>query len=891
VPDGCATILALLTLLLGVPSPGAGAAPHQDWRDYVRAPHSRVVTPVAALDTAPGVRDADAALQPGRGAARLERGQDGDAPFLDLDFGQVVVGHLEIGFARASTPAPGVRVAFSESRRYLGPRSDFSRSDVAVRGVPGSGTNDLVPPAGGGAWVDRAGCQFAGGDHGQICADGIRAFRYVRISLGVAPGDESRAAPVGWAEIDYVRLNFTAFLGTPDTYRGRFLSSDEELNRLWYAAVYTNDLTHSIFDRDDVDPREGGAWSPGLQGRPVLLDGAKRDRAPWAGDLAVQAPTEFVSHADPAPVANVLIDLAAHQRADGYLPPSPFQGYGGLLFDYPAWWILALHEYALYTGDLALVARLWPALVRVLDGWVPSVTDGEGLLVKGVATGTADYGDYASPPREGVVTYYNALYARALQAGAALADAGGDAAVADGWRARADRLAAAIDARLWDPAVGAYLDATSGPLLHPQDGNAHAILAGVPRPGRADAALDYLATANRRPWGNAFVDGDGWFPGASGRVYPFVSYPEVLARFAVGRDAEALEQLRRTWGWMLDRDPGTTFWEAIGPDGDFASYGGAYASLAHGWSSGAAPALTNRLLGVAPTAPGFARYEFVPHPGDVAWAEGRVPTPGGAIDAAWERSADGGGFTLRIAAPAGTSGRISVPTFGRPIAVTLDGRAVWDGAAPAGGGAAYTDGHYVYLEDLPPGAHVIASVPASERREGRCFAATGFCVQGRFLAYWQANGGLARNGYPLTAERVEVLEDGRAYTVQYFERVRLEYHPENPFPYDVLLGQFGRRIRPPDPASTPIPGQVFFAATGHNLGGRFLEYWTANGGLAQFGFPLGEQRTEQLEDGNSYTVQYFERARLEYHPENPFPYDVLLGQFGRRILGEVDAKR
>ena len=33
-------------------------------------------------------------------------------------------------------------------------------------------------------------------------------------------------------------------------------------------------------------------------------------------------------------------------------------------------------------------------------------------------------------------------------------------------------------------------------------------------------------------------------------------------------------------------------------------------------------------------------------------------------------------------------------------------------------------------------------------------------------------------------------------------------------------------------------------------------------------------------------MQYFERARFEHHPENQPPYDILLGQFGRRILGE-----
>src|SRR5690348_8496662 len=86
------------------------------------------------------------------------------------------------------------------------------------------------------------------------------------------------------------------------------------------------------------------------------------------------------------------------------------------------------------------------------------------------------------------------------------------------------------------------------------------------------------------------------------------------------------------------------------------------------------------------------------------------------------------------------------------------------------------------------------ALPARAAAAEQCFQETGFCIQGRFLDYWVANGGLARNGFPIGPENREVLEDGKEYTVQYFERVRLEYHPENAAPYDVLLGQFGRRV-------------------------------------------------------------------------------------------------
>jgi hypothetical protein len=89
----------------------------------------------------------------------------------------------------------------------------------------------------------------------------------------------------------------------------------------------------------------------------------------------------------------------------------------------------------------------------------------------------------------------------------------------------------------------------------------------------------------------------------------------------------------------------------------------------------------------------------------------------------------------------------------------------------------------------------------------RCFPETGFCVKERFFDYWRAHGldlgdegisereSLALFGLPLSREVVQTLEDGRAYTVQYFERARLEEHPAGEgTPYNVQLGQFGRQI-------------------------------------------------------------------------------------------------
>ncbi len=185
---------------------------------------------------------------------------------------------------------------------------------------------------------------------------------------------------------------------------------------------------------------------------------------------------------------------------------------------------------------------------------------------------------------------------------------------------------------------------------------------------------------------------------------------------------------------------------------------------------------------------------------------------------------------------------------------------------------------------------LVARVQAADQQ---CFNETQQCIDEPFLTYWRNHGNLAIHGYPITAVFAERLEDGKEYQVQYFERSRFEYHPENNDPYKVLLGQFGRMLYLTDPnhprasSAPPASGAAYFDATGHNLSGAFRTYWEANGDLAQFGYPISEVFEEILEDGKPYQVQYFERARFEMHPENQAPYNILLGQFGRRIVGAL----
>jgi Beta-galactosidase/Glycosyl hydrolase catalytic core len=191
------------------------------------------------------------------------------------------------------------------------------------------------------------------------------------------------------------------------------------------------------------------------------------------------------------------------------------------------------------------------------------------------------------------------------------------------------------------------------------------------------------------------------------------------------------------------------------------------------------------------------------------------------------------------------------------------------------------------------------------------FPQTQHTVRDGFRKAW-LQGGLSLYGFPKTGQFYERNPiDGKYYLVQYFERVRMEYHPEfagtaNEVLFGLLnqilierkwLNELGVPVAEPAlPAPVPpsLPaGTVYFRETGHTVGGMFYEAWTRNGGLAVVGLPKTGVFTERNpDDGKLYQVQYFERARMELHPaEGTRPATVLFGLLGNdrlRLQGRLN---
>jgi hypothetical protein len=202
----------------------------------------------------------------------------------------------------------------------------------------------------------------------------------------------------------------------------------------------------------------------------------------------------------------------------------------------------------------------------------------------------------------------------------------------------------------------------------------------------------------------------------------------------------------------------------------------------------------------------------------------------------------------------------------------------------------------------------IAPFPDSAQR--RYFLETSHSLSYEFKSFWETNGGLPVFGYPLSEEFVERNADlNQDFTTQYLERERFEFHPDNAAPYRVLLGRLGDELlrlqsrdwRTEGGTNNPFPNtpcQRFdVGGQQRSVCGPFLQYWRTHGlefdgrrgvsyneSLALFGLPLTAPKVETNHDGNEVVTQWFERARFEYHPNNPDPYKVLLGRLGSEVL-------
>ncbi|MFE9880338.1 alpha-L-rhamnosidase [Streptomyces sp. NPDC005784] len=598
----------------------------------------------------------------------------GSQSAITLDFGKEVGGLATLSFGGTSDNGQRVGLAFSESSLYVGNNSDRSSGrdgeDGALYATASANGTYTMPTA-----------QLRGG------------FRYLTVFLDTS----------GWVDLNGVSLNFTAAPGKADPadYANYFTSSDDLLNSIWYAGAYTVQLNTIASGQGRAWPPPASAWDNSATvgvGDSVLVDGAKRDRTVWPGDMGIAVPTQYAYSGDLASTRNALTTMYNAQSAQGEIPWSgpPFNLTGS--DTYHTWTLLGTSTYYTYSADRAWLDSEWANYKRGM-AFITNKIDGNSLLS---VTRTQDW---ARVGQGGENISANALLYAALRGGATLATAEGDSALAASWNGKAAAIKTAANSLLWDASKGMYKDnPTSG--LYPQDGNSLAVWYGLTD---STAKSKSVIAGLGKNWGVYGPTTPEW----GGNVSPFAGGMELNARFTANDDYTALAQIRRTWGHMLTSDIGTksTFWEGVRADGGLA-YGGSFMSLAHGWSTAPTSTLTFDVLGTAPESATGA-YRFVPHPGDLTSAEGRITLPQGAVNASWSRDPAAGAYSAHLTSPSGTTGRIGVPKLGGgSISVSVNGTTVWNNGTftPTSGiTGASQDDTYVYLTGVAPGSYTVSA--------------------------------------------------------------------------------------------------------------------------------------------------------------------------------------
>ena len=374
-------------------------------------------------------------------------------------------------------------------------------------------------------------------------------------------------------------------------YRGRFNCSDPQLNAIWQVAARTVHLCMQDY----------------------LWDGIKRDRLVWVGDMHPES--QVISHLFGA-------DPIVPRSLDYVRDETPPTGWMNGISSYTLWWVIIMHDWYRFHGDLGYLEENRGYLRELLPHICTQVDEsGQEALSE---WRFLDWGSVGQT--EAIHAGLHALLILALEAGGELCTVLQDAELAAQCQQVVQHL------RGYTPAL----------LPENKQSASLLVLAGVVDP----------ITANQTVLSRDPLCG----------ISPFYGYYILRARAQAGDIDGCLTLLRRYWGGML-KAGATSFWEHFdvawladagridelplaGKHDIHAEYGehcyiGLRHSLCHGWAAGPVAWLSEYVLGIQPVAPGCRTVRITPNIGDLEYAEGAFPTPYGDIVVHHARQADG----------------------------------------------------------------------------------------------------------------------------------------------------------------------------------------------------------------------------------------------------------
>ncbi len=439
---------------------------------------------------------------------------------------------------------------------------------------------------------------------------------------------------------------------------GRFQCSDPLLNRLWDYAV--NTLEAVCDDAYGSDARERDEW---------LQDPAEPNFITTRVALAGPGPDGKPVYSDPRLLKNLLRHAAQTQLPDGRILATFPTDRGPedchyFIEDYACQWVEALRLYYEATQDAALVRELWPVLVKQLD-WFLQRRTARGLVLAREYTSFDDPLAYITC--EGAAL--NAFICQALRDAATLALAIDEKDQGKNYTQAASALASAFNQQLWNAAEGTYhAGFVNGQLLGP---TAHAALLALDRglvpEDRRESTRKWFLRHYQRPGGFHCGQNPDYAKMVAERAginMPVVYYwvfQELYRMDSPAMDLEALNEMRRRWGPMVQSSDAGTLWETFEGSESCHNYGAVPAYF-----------LSSFVLGVRLDGPVWNRRLVIePRLGNLAHAEGVVLTEFGPVPVSWKREQDS--LFFRFEVPPGIQATLRIPDADGSL-FTLDGR-------------------------------------------------------------------------------------------------------------------------------------------------------------------------------------------------------------------------
>ncbi|KAF1921332.1 alpha-L-rhamnosidase [Ampelomyces quisqualis] len=620
------------------------------YSQYILAPKSRTLHPVSIHSSNNTLNPENLLSSCASNSSAVFSGPAATA----YDFGINIAGLVSLSVSSTSSSTQRIGVTFSESSLWV---SNSSSDATAL-----DGKDEPL-------WFDIN----SAGTYTAPRAKERGAFRYLTL---VHDGE-------GSVDVQDVQVWYTAMPHWADDalgeYTGWFHCDDDLLNRIWYAGAYTNQLC-------TIDPSYGNAlvhlqengssffdavnvtwWSNATitEGKSALVDGAKRDRLVWAGDMSIAVPAVVVSTNDVISIENSLNSLFALQNSStGQLPYAGRPFPTTLSFTYHLYTLIGVADHYLYTGNITYLTTLWPQFKFALS-FSLSFIDSTNLM-----NVTSPF-DWLRFGMGGHNIEANAILYHTLNQAISLASALNDTAPIPSWTTTASSLKTAANTLLWDNTAGLYRD-NETTSLHPQDGNAWAVLSNLTYTPTQAYRISSGLQSRWTPFGAPA-------PEAADAISPFISGFELQTHFSARRASAALALMRLQWGFMLDdpRMTNSSFIEGYSTSGDlrYAPYvNDARISHAHGWATGPTASLSSYVAGLQVVRAGGAEWKVAPQMGGLRRVDAGFETGVGRfrvqVDVG-ERRVD-----MEFETPEGTAGEVTVPRLeceGRVVMQNVEG--------------------------------------------------------------------------------------------------------------------------------------------------------------------------------------------------------------------------